>query len=256
MALVTTPAVVLRVTPYGETSKIVRLLTRELGLQSAIAKGARRGKAGTGPRLDLFAEGVATLHTRGTRELNPISAFELISSHSGLAREVRLYAAASALVELALRCASEGPHSDIYDALTAGLGALEAAQPQDADATALAACWGLVVALGFAPAVDRCVACGAPVAGAATFSAGLGGVLCGAHARTGTGDRLSKLRDHDRAALSSLVAGRLPEPPLDRPHAAAHRRLLLSFVRHHVAEDRPLPALAFWDRESWTATSS
>jgi DNA repair protein RecO (recombination protein O) len=256
MPLVTTPAVVLRVTPYGETSKIVRLLTRELGLQSAIAKGARRGKAGTGPRLDVFAEGIATLHTRGSRELNPVSAFELISSHSGLARELRLYAAASALVELALRCASEGPHPEIYDALSAGLGALEGAQPEDGDATALAACWGLVVALGFEPSVDRCASCGVPVRGAASFSASLGGVLCGSHAREGTGGRLSKLRENDRAALSSLVGGRLPQPPLDRRHAAAHRRLLLSFVRHHVAEDRPLPALAFWDRESWTATSS
>ncbi|MCA9723589.1 MAG: recombination protein O N-terminal domain-containing protein, partial [Gemmatimonadetes bacterium] len=34
-----TPAIVVGVVRYGETSRIVRLATRELGLQSAIAKG-------------------------------------------------------------------------------------------------------------------------------------------------------------------------------------------------------------------------
>src|SRR5439155_456488 len=45
MALVTTPAVVLRTYPYSETSKIVRLATRDLGVQSAIAKGVLRPKS-------------------------------------------------------------------------------------------------------------------------------------------------------------------------------------------------------------------
>ena len=42
MSLVTTPAVVLQTYRYSETSKVVRLATRDLGVQSAIAKGALR----------------------------------------------------------------------------------------------------------------------------------------------------------------------------------------------------------------------
>src|SRR2546428_381444 len=45
MALVTTSAVVLRTYPYSETSKIVRLATRDLGVQSAIAKGVLRPRS-------------------------------------------------------------------------------------------------------------------------------------------------------------------------------------------------------------------
>jgi len=78
-------------------------------------------------------------------------------------------------------------------------------------------------------------------------------VLCGTH-RGGHG--VTKLAEPDRAALAALLEGRLPDPPLDRRHAAAHRRLLLAFIRHHLAEHRALPALAFWDAEAWNATSS
>jgi hypothetical protein len=56
--------------------------------------------------------------------------------------------------------------------------------------------------------------------------------------------------------LAALVGGVLPEPRLDARHAASHRRLLLAFIRHHLAEDRPLPAMTFWDRSQWTVTSS
>ena len=239
--------------PYGETSKILRLLTRDLGLQSAIARGARRGRARTGPRLDLFTEGVAALLTKPQRELNPLTDFDVTAPHAGLARGVERFAAAAALAELALKCAPADPHPDVFDATVAGLAALEGARPEDLDATALAAAWGLIGALGFAPALERCGVCGAPLDAAISFSAEQGGALCGAH-RGGQG--VTRLSGPDRAALAALVEGRLPEPPLDKRHAASHRRLLVAFVRHHLAEQRPLPALAFWDREAWNAASS
>src|SRR5207253_2124060 len=51
MSLVTTPAVVLQTYRYSETSKVVRLATRDLGVQSAIAKGALRPKSRFGAVL-------------------------------------------------------------------------------------------------------------------------------------------------------------------------------------------------------------
>ena len=96
--------------------------------------------------------------------------------------------------------------------------------------------------------------CGTPVGGTAHFSAALGGALCGAH--QGGAGGVAKLAPPDREALVSLLGGILPEPRLDARHAAAHRRLLLSFIRYHLAEDRPLPAMAFWDQSAWNDTSS
>src|SRR6266581_1508056 len=77
MSLVTTPAVVLQTYRYSETSKVVRLATRDLGVQSAIAKGALRPKSRFGAGLELLSEGVAQLYFRETRELHTLGAFDL-----------------------------------------------------------------------------------------------------------------------------------------------------------------------------------
>lgn len=254
--LVTTPAVILHVMPYSETSKILRLLTRDLGFQSAIARGARRPRSRTGPRLDLFTVGTATLITREHRELNPLSAFEVAATHAGLAGDLTRFGAASALVELALKCVPAEPHAEAFEAVVSGLDALEEAPRGVVDAVAIAACWGLVATLGFAPSLDRCAVCGRSPEGVLHFSAALGGAVCAAHRSAPGAGHLAKLTAPHREALAALLAGRLPEPPLDRRHAAAHRRLLLTFVRHHLAEDRALPGMAFWDAESWNVTSS
>ncbi|HWO89450.1 MAG TPA: DNA repair protein RecO [Gemmatimonadales bacterium] len=252
MPPLTSPAIVLHVIPYGDTSKILKLLTREAGLVSAIARGARRPRSRTGPRLDLFSTGTATIFTRPTRELHPLVAFELSNAHGAIACDVARFAAASALAEVALRLAPADPHPEIFDAVDAGLSAIEHAPESDRDAAALVALWGLVAALGFTPTLDRCVACGKPASGAVHFSPAQGGTLCAAHR---VGLRTSTLKPSDRDALEHLASGRLPPEPLDGRHASAHRRLLISYLRHHLAADRELPALAFWDSESWNATS-
>lgn len=254
MPLVTTPAIILHVMPYGDTSKILRLLTRDLGLVSAIARGARRAKSPTGPRLDLFARGEAALRVREGRELSPLQAFETDDANPALAHDVGRFAAASALAELALKCAPADPHPAVFGAVAGGLATLAAAAADDVEATALVAGWAVVVALGFSPSLGRCVTCGTPVEGTIHFSAAQGGALCAAH-RGGAGG-VAKLVPGDREALAALVAGLLPEPRLDARHAASHRRLLLAFIRHHLAEDRPLPAMTFWDQNAWNGTSS
>lgn len=253
MSLVETPAVVLHVIAYGDTSKILRLLTRDLGLVSAIARGARRARSRTGPRLDLFATGQASLSIRPHRDLQTLTAFDLTAAHDALAGDVPRFAAAAALCELALRCAPPEPHPEVFATVAGGLDVLADASAADVGATALAACWSLVSALGFAPALHRCAACGAEVQGALAFSATQGGALCALHR---AGVRTAQLAPEDAEALSALVAGQLPAMPLTPRHEAAHRRLLTGFVRQHLTEQRPMPALAFWDAEAWPATSS
>ena len=73
MPLVTTPAIVLSALRYSETSKIVRLATREHGVQSAIAKGALRPRSRFGAALQLLSEGQAQLLTKEHRELHTLA---------------------------------------------------------------------------------------------------------------------------------------------------------------------------------------
>src|SRR6266550_1399141 len=117
MSLVTTPAVVLQTYRYSETSKVVRLATRDLGVQSAIAKGALRPKSRFGAGLELLSEGVAQLYFRETRELHTLGAFDLVNLRRDLADDVGRFAGAAALAEVMLKMAPPAPPPAYRDRL-------------------------------------------------------------------------------------------------------------------------------------------
>ena len=256
MSLVMTPAVVLRTYRYSETSKVVRLATRELGVQSAIAKGALRPKSRFGAGLELLSEGAAQLYYREHRELQTLAAFDAERLRRELATDLDRFAAATALAELMLRMAPPAPLPSAYDALTAGLDELVRASPADIPAAAVRALWGLLGVLGFEPALRRCVRDGAaiePDGEAVLFSTVEGGVLCAACVRTHPPASSTRLPPHAWRDLCALLDPRAALPRLDPPHAAAHRRLASRFIRHHLNDsgNAALPALEFWERRAW-----
>jgi DNA repair protein RecO (recombination protein O) len=252
MALVTTPAIVLSAVRYSETSKIVRLATREHGVQSAIAKGALRPKSRFGGALQLLSEGQAQYLTKEHRELHLLTAFDLVHLHVGLAADLARYATAAALAEVMLRFAPPDPHPESYELFRDALHALEAAPAADLDALGFRLLWHLVSVLGFAPSLDACVRDGTllPEAGALPFSTREGGALCPACAAEHGATQLPAAA---RADLSALLDPGASLPALDERHGAAHRRLLARYVRYHLAEGAELPALDFWLRRPWVA---
>ncbi|HET7040473.1 MAG TPA: DNA repair protein RecO [Gemmatimonadales bacterium] len=245
MAPVATPAIVLATLRYGDTSKIVRLATRDLGIQSAIAKGAFRPKSRFGAALQVLSDGQAQLYLKEGRDLQTLGAFDLQKLRVGLAGSLDRFAAANALAEVMLRCAPAAPHPEAFEALRDGLDALEIAPAVAVEVVALRLLWRLVAVLGFAPALDHCARCAAPLdlAGGLAFSPRDGGALC---SRCATGLPVSRLTADDAAGLRYLVAGTGELPVLDTAHAAAHRRLLARWVREHLGEGAPLPALDLW----------
>jgi DNA repair protein RecO (recombination protein O) len=256
VALITTRAVVLQSWRYSETSKIVRLATRELGVQSAIAKGALRPRSRFAAGLESLSEGIAHLYHRETRDLQILGAFDLIDLRRGLARDVGRFAGAAALAEIVLRMAPAAPLPPAYDALVAGCDALVRSPAERIDAVALRAVWALLGALGFEPSLTRCARDGTAVdAATATrvgFSIGEGGVLCQRCATTGQATTLPPHAYRDLLALNDPAA---ELPALDDPHAAAHRRLVTRFIRHHYGEAGGLNAVEFWTRRPWSAAS-
>src|SRR5437667_11913064 len=163
MPLVATPAVVLQTYRYSESSKVVRLATRDLGVQSAIAKGVLRPRSRFGAGLELLSEGVAQLYFRETRELHTLGAFDLVNLRRDLAGDVGRFAGAAALAEVMVKMTPPAPLPLAYDTLTAALDALEAAPLERVDVTALRALWRLVAVLGFAPSLSACARGGAPI---------------------------------------------------------------------------------------------
>jgi len=256
MSLVTTPAVVLQTYRYSETSKVVRLATRDLGVQSAIAKGALRPKSRFGAGLELLSEGVAQLYFREARELHTLGAFDLVNLRRDLADDVGRFAGAAALAEVMLKMAPPAPLPAVYDTLTAALDALAAATPERADATAVRSMWRLVAVLGFEPSLTACVRDGAAIEptgdGPVLFSVADGGVFCPRCLQAPSPHQApSRLPPRAYRDLLALNDPRVELPALDPPHAAAHRRLVARFVRYHLAEAGSLSALDFWERRAW-----
>jgi DNA repair protein RecO (recombination protein O) len=252
MPLVSTPAIILSAMRYGETSRIVRLATRDHGVQSAIAKGANRPRSRFGAGLQVLSAGQAQLLLSERHDLHTLTAFDLVSLPVRLTGDVGRYATATAAAEVVLRVAPAEPHPEAYDVLLEALHQLEIVPASDLPAASLRALWQLVGALGFAPALDACARDGRPlsVSGEVAFSPPDGGVLCTLCAR---GLETTVLPAEARAALTRLVAGTGALPELDARHAAAHRRLVARYIRFHMAEGAALPALEFWLGQAWVA---
>jgi len=255
MAPVATPAVVLQTFRYSETSKIVRLATRDLGVQSAIAKGVLRPRSPFGAALETLSEGVAQLYHKETRELQTLAAFDVTDLRRDLARDLGRFAGAAALAEVMLKMAPAAPLPAAYDTFTRALDALTAVAPPHADAGTVRWLWLLVGVLGFAPELDACVRDGTPVAGngGVAFSTADGGVLCAACAGPQPPTRLPAHAYRDLLTLNDAGA---ELPALDAQHAAAHRRLVARFVRHHMGESGPLSAMDFWERRAWVTPAA
>lgn len=238
MPLVTVDSLILQSFSYGETSKILRLLTATHGVRSAMARGALRPKSRFGGVLEPFSEGVATLYMRDSRDLQTLSSFELTTSNQGLARDLVRFGGGSLLAEIVLRTASEEPHPGLFDALRRGLHRLRTAADADVEGVLLSETWRLIAVLGFTPALEDCLACGREIAPdeEATLDYAGGGVRC---VDCGTAGRT--LPPHARADLIRLAGGQTVR--IERTQA--HWRLLGRYLAHHVMEGAPLHSLEF-----------
>src|SRR5690349_8780772 len=121
MPALRTEAVVLHVFDYLETSRILRIATRDAGVQSVLARGARRSKSRYGSALDLFASGTAEIYVKPGRDLHTLASFDVSHSRGRLAGDLERFMAASAIAEMAMRFGTGEGHTELYDALVATL---------------------------------------------------------------------------------------------------------------------------------------
>lgn len=251
--LVVTPAIVLHAFDYLETSRILRLMTREAGVQSALAKGARRSRGKFGSGIDLFAEGEAQLYLKPSRDLHTLAGFEVARSRPGLALDMDRFLAASALVELVLRLGSGEANPELYDTVAQTLDALAETPGERVATRALAGLWRIIASAGFTPALDSCSSCHSalPADARVAFSHAAGGVLCDRCTRLAVSRRT--LPPEARAAIRGwLDEGLVDEASadvLDPASVRAHQRLLREFVVEHVSDERPLKAFAAWETD-------
>jgi DNA repair protein RecO (recombination protein O) len=240
MALVSSDAIILQAFAYGDTSRILRLLTSTHGMQSVIAKGARGPRGRFGGVLEPFTEGVATYYAKATRDLHTLSGFELTQSGQGLGTHLLRFGGASLLAEIVICATRESSHPGLYEVVRGAMHRLAAEPDAGIEAAVLGETWILVSWLGFTPELDSCIDCGRPIAPdeTATFDYAAGGTRCGACSPASPG---RSLPPHALAALRSFVRGE----PCVLPRTEGHWWLLSRYLDHHVLEGTRLRSLDF-----------
>lgn len=162
MGRVTTEAIALRRTPFGETSQVAEFLTPRHGRVSLILKGVHRPRARKGGGVDLLDHCVVTWSSRrGSRSMAQLTERRVLSHHPRLRRRIDLLRAGEYLVELVRALAPEGQAAPgLFRLSVAFLEALEAVpDPATLPAAVFSLQGGMLRLTGFEPVLDRCVAC-------------------------------------------------------------------------------------------------
>ena len=243
MSTVTTAAVLLRAHPYSESSRVLRFYTRELGLVGVMARGVRKGASKGRGSPGTFGEGIAAIVVRESRELQNLRDFTPVKTRFGLAGDFQRLAGASIAAELVLRHAGQEPHAELYDALSTGLDRIEAAPAAEVHGEILAVGWKMVDALGFAPELSVCTACGEVLddGAMARFDLAAGGVR-GPECTAPQGSR--RIGPVAREQLRNLLGGSVPA---GLRGTEAHLSLLNDFTTFHMLGGRRLDSFRFLD---------
>ncbi len=244
MVPLVTDAIVLHAFDYLDTSRILRLATRDSGVVSVIARGARRSVKRFGSAMDLFAGGSAEIAHRPGRDLHHLLRFDVTNAHGALAADLDRFMAASMLSELALHGLRESDHGSVFEALEDAFARLAQSQGRAARVEGVGVAWRLLAALGFSPSLDHCAHCQAAVDADddVFFSHLVGGVLCAACAGHGRGGRRLPVAARDQ--IRHWLAG-IHVDVTDDAMLRAHVRLLREFIERHLHEGE-LRAFRAW----------
>ena len=240
MAAISTPAVLLRAHDYGDTSRILRFYTRDLGLLSVVAKGIR-GKSGKGTTaLASFASGELTAYVKPRRDLHTMKDFVCSRIRDQLAGHILRFAAASAVAELVLAHTEQEEEPGVFVALERALEDLSLTPAETLPGAVLAALWAITEAFGFAPQLEPCVRCDTPLEDGEVgrFDFAAGGVRCLECGDAAAGPRVGPVA---RTQLKELIAGRVPD---GLSHSRQHLGLVSDFISYHVV-GRPLKSFRF-----------
>lgn len=237
---------------YLESSRIIKLLTRDHGLRSVLARGARSSRKRFGNGLDLFAQGTAELDVKPGRDLDTLTSFDILRTRGGIGNDLSRFTGASALAEMLLRFAQNDTDEALFDAATDAFDTVALASGDRARDAAIAGAWRLLGALGFAPSLVECGECQRAFRDEETvlFSQSAGGALCEACASLARVGR--KLPASARLALVQMTSPADAIGPFTDVEARAHQRLLREFVIEHLSDGKPLRAFEAWETGTWT----
>ncbi|MEG0259794.1 MAG: DNA repair protein RecO [Lysinibacillus sp.] len=166
--------IVIKARAYGESNKIVTLMTREAGKVAAMARGAKKPSSRLASVTQPFTYGMFMVqHHTG---MGSLQQGEHMNSMRHIREDIMATAYASYIVELVDRLVEEGkPEPYAFDVLLQALQAIE--DGYDAEAITLFVEWKMLPYTGVQPILHACASCGA-IDGEFAFSFTQGGFLC------------------------------------------------------------------------------
>lgn len=227
----TTLAIVLDRVPYRERDIVLTLLTRDVGIVSALAPSARGSLRRFGAAIDLLVVSSVCIRPRRGGLASLLSA-EPVRQFPGAYESLDRLEAAQACIQLARDLLRDAPASaSTFDHVAGALKRVEEAGPGETAGVLVRLCLDLLGDLGHAPSAEACSRCGTPLDAAVLIADGV--LACPACAGHAPGARLDAralaiLRkggesgETDAAAALALVTA-LVSTALGRPWRSAMR---------------------------------
>ncbi|MCL1796397.1 MAG: DNA repair protein RecO [Clostridia bacterium] len=236
MMTIKTDGIVLRYANYGESNRMLSLLTPEMGLIPVSARGCRNAKSKNLPATELFSTGEYMLHERDGRY--SMGSFHLQQNFYAIREDYGKLAHGVYWLNLAEAAAQPGEDAHrLFRMMLLSLAVLCYGEIPHRSLTAVFL-MQFAILQGYAPRLDGCVRCGIDTAARFFFDTDAGGICCADCAAYGSdalsGDELAWLREA-QAKGAFVLAGQRPQPLAERPETAEGAfRCMKSHVEHRI----------------------
>ena len=233
-----TDAIVLGARRYSESSKIVKLYTRSLGVIDVMARGAMRPKSRLAGVLQPLGYLNVVIYIREGRSLQNLSSAETVERFPHLGTDLDRITGGMSIIELVAASISEPePNALLFEGV---LRALRALNNPDIDPHRVELRFMLLICelLGYGISFDHCALCEEAFSveeGRVTFSVAAGSPMCGSHRESaGAGGGIS---EHTLSLLRLLASTKFAH--LDGIVCAPENvteglTLLTAFLQYHI----------------------
>ena len=159
---------------YRETSKIINIFTKDLGIVGVMAKGARRVKSSLSGLTTKLTYGMFDIYYK-EHGLSTLVEVNILDNFKNIKRDINLISYACYLLELSTQVYKHDNNPDIYSLLISSLKKIDAGYDYQVITNILEL--KLLEYLGIKPVIDSCVSCGKKT-DIVTISSYRGGYLC------------------------------------------------------------------------------
>ena len=165
--------IVISETNYKESSKIVKILTKE-GIISIIAKGSRKLKSDLRISTTKLTYGIFNMYYKEDN-LSTLTSVDIIDNFKNIKKDIIKISYASYLLDLAVQVIKQNNCSDVYNLLIESLKKID----ENFDPMVISNILELKYLdyLGVMPIIDECSICGSKTS-IATISGRNGGYIC------------------------------------------------------------------------------